>query len=479
MDKNVEDKKLTLIKVMLIVSIAILLTSFVLLFLSQKSLKESENKDANIYEKLAGLFGIKIKKYTVRFNTNGAGTLADQKVKFLRKVKKPAELIKKGYKFVAWKLGNNKTFNFKTRVTKNLSLTATWRPYKFECKNTKVAGVQVCVDRYVLPNRKQLQNFAITDKYVYFSAPLYGAWADKESEVICQTCDREKQISNSHVVRLNKSDFNNYLVTEMKYSGHGQSFDVKTESGKDVVFFNNAASAYYENGHGWGAQSNGIAITKLDETSFNAETGKGVTFKTRMPGKTLFINDKSKKIDVLLTASYNSSNRDKNVDNYYKDLLKKANSKNYSYGEVSVKGNLLAYRIKDKTDINNSEHRIRVYNLNAARNNYKYNKLVEYYASGPCQGIALSGKGNEVLKLYQDGNNVKIQRYNVNAKGVQSEAAINLAKYYESGNFETEGIKVYKEGNIDYVYIGIARKNTSPRESDILRIKYNDLKWVK
>ncbi len=65
------------------------------------------------------------KKYTVSFNT-GAGSDVDSiEVEEDGTIKKPANPTRDGYKFVSWQL-NGKDFDFKTKVTKDMTLTAKW-----------------------------------------------------------------------------------------------------------------------------------------------------------------------------------------------------------------------------------------------------------------------------------------------------------------------------------------------------------------
>ena len=68
-------------------------------------------------------------KYTVTFNTNGGNKIDNQTVKKDEKVKKPTNPTKAGYTFVEWLL-DNKTYDFNAPVTKNITLTATYKENK-------------------------------------------------------------------------------------------------------------------------------------------------------------------------------------------------------------------------------------------------------------------------------------------------------------------------------------------------------------
>lgn len=67
----------------------------------------------------------KITIYTVKFNTDGAGTVNSQKVKPNELAAEPEAITKHGYIFDGWYLNNNK-YDFSTPVTKNITLVAKW-----------------------------------------------------------------------------------------------------------------------------------------------------------------------------------------------------------------------------------------------------------------------------------------------------------------------------------------------------------------
>ena len=65
------------------------------------------------------------KTYTVTFNSNGGTTINSQEVKEGETVKKVDDPTKQGYMFVEWQL-NGKTYDFSSKVMKNITLDAIW-----------------------------------------------------------------------------------------------------------------------------------------------------------------------------------------------------------------------------------------------------------------------------------------------------------------------------------------------------------------
>ena len=63
--------------------------------------------------------------YEVSFNTDGGSSVKTQKVEKDAKATKPSNPTKKGYKFDDWYL-NDKKFDFNTKITADITLTAKW-----------------------------------------------------------------------------------------------------------------------------------------------------------------------------------------------------------------------------------------------------------------------------------------------------------------------------------------------------------------
>ncbi len=68
----------------------------------------------------------KATKYTITFNSNGGSAVSSQTVDNGAKVTKPADPTRSGYTFVEWQL-NGKAYDFKTPVTDNIVLVASWK----------------------------------------------------------------------------------------------------------------------------------------------------------------------------------------------------------------------------------------------------------------------------------------------------------------------------------------------------------------
>ncbi|MBQ6687017.1 MAG: InlB B-repeat-containing protein [Bacilli bacterium] len=75
-----------------------------------------------------------LKKYTVKFETNGGSEIEAEQVLENTKVSQPKDPIKDGYIFVEWQL-NNKKYDFTKEVTTNLTLKAKWKKVDIQNEN--------------------------------------------------------------------------------------------------------------------------------------------------------------------------------------------------------------------------------------------------------------------------------------------------------------------------------------------------------
>lgn len=68
--------------------------------------------------------------YVVKFNSNGGSSVLSQAVSYNGTVTKPANPTRTGYTFSGWTL-NGESFDFNTKITNNITLTATWTINKY------------------------------------------------------------------------------------------------------------------------------------------------------------------------------------------------------------------------------------------------------------------------------------------------------------------------------------------------------------
>lgn len=77
------------------------------------------------------------KKYTVKFDSNGGSKVSSKEVTSGSKVSKPSNPTRTGYKFGGWTL-NNKTYDFNSKVTSNITLVAKWTSKTYTVKVSSV-----------------------------------------------------------------------------------------------------------------------------------------------------------------------------------------------------------------------------------------------------------------------------------------------------------------------------------------------------
>ena len=116
-----------------------------------------------------------VKGYTVTFDSNGGSEVASKKVKSGNKVTKPTDPTKTNYKFKEWQL-NGETYDFSSKVTKNITLKAVWTPdyYKVYFK----VDDETYEKRNVCPNCKlgELPEQPEKDGYTF------DGWFDSDGE---------------------------------------------------------------------------------------------------------------------------------------------------------------------------------------------------------------------------------------------------------------------------------------------------------
>jgi len=138
-----------------------------------------------------------VQKYTVTFNSNGGSNVASQEVESGKTATKPGNPTRSGYKFVEWQF-NGKAYNFSSKVTGNITLTAKWEQeitYTYKAEALDLAGISYKV--YVYKNGT---DYTASAGAVYTSAGAYlGRYDATEKAIIV---DKSK-VSSIGAIKVN------------------------------------------------------------------------------------------------------------------------------------------------------------------------------------------------------------------------------------------------------------------------------------
>lgn len=150
--------------------------------------------------------GCAIKKYTVKFDSDGGTIVKAIEVKENEKIKKPKDPTKDGYYFDGWYY-KNKLFNFNAKITKNITLKAHWsNGINLNKKMVLNVGQQEKIEILKLPNglsEKDLiysssdESIAIVDK----NGNIKGL---KKGKVVITVKSKDGRYSSSIEVTITK-----------------------------------------------------------------------------------------------------------------------------------------------------------------------------------------------------------------------------------------------------------------------------------
>ena len=166
---------------------------------------------------------VEVKKYTITFNTDGGSTISSQIVNENGVVTRPNNPTKDGYTFDNWYLGNE-VYNFNTKVTKNITLTAHWKKNKIDVDSVSLdktsysmlVGDTVVLNATVLP-------FNATDKTV--------RWSSSNSAIATVTNGTVKAISAGVVTITATVDGKEATCTITVKNPVTYSYEIKDASG--------------------------------------------------------------------------------------------------------------------------------------------------------------------------------------------------------------------------------------------------------
>lgn len=312
----------------------------------------------------------------------------------------------------------------------------------------KSISVRYCIRGYELIKEKTtMQNFAITDKYVYFSYNGRGAWAS-DSYVSSNGKDAAlKKTSASYYVRITKSN-NTYQVAYLDYAGHAQSFDVSAST--DEIYTNYFAKLY-KGSLGYGSKYVGVTIVPFQS---NTEK-KGVEI---LPKTSYYLSSNGKKISTLNSANYLENGVISNE--YYKKV------KSIASGSGRMMNPEVAVDESKNQIALVAEKKAYVYNLSDFKKG-KVNLINKFDVASGKQGVDLS---NGYLYHWTGtrSKNYTLKKYNVSTGKLVDTLTLNLNSKYSTGEsnngHEAEGMSIY-QGKI---YLGIQGNN---RANDILLVE--------
>jgi len=430
-------------------------------------------KDGNI--KATCTVAVDRKSYIVTFDSKGGNSIQSQIVIEGNKLPQPSTPQKMGYIFDGWLLNNTK-YNFNTTVTSDMTLVASWKTdYKVvdycldmpETYSKDGVVLKRCIKDFIISIdkdkiKKFMQKFSITDKYIYFSSPLNGAWISQKKYTSAQLKDPQlyneivdssefETISSVFIARVDKSSGESKL-NEIKYSGHGQGFD--TVSGAKDTLYLTAWAVPISNDGSVGAASSGIAYTSFKESG-----------QIIVPDVTIVFDKEGSAKKRITTASF-TQNDVFNSSAYYEEIRNNAK-------DSSVRKSITSMAIDETTDTlaYTKSGYVYIYSLSKIKKATS-TFIKEIKIGSGNQGIELDGDNLYVLKNYSDPNDsskklIELRQYKISTGKLVKSVELDLNHLYSRPTMEAEGISIYN----GKIYIGVVSRNSTAGYNDIYLVE--------
>ena len=296
-----------------------------------------------------------------------------------------------------------------------------------------------------LYNNRGLQNFAITDKYIYFSYPELG-WFDDSNGLIdgMSLVDTDyrnvlKQVSRNYIVRISRED-NSFESMYLDYAGHGQSLDANTEN--DQLYINGFANMYATKKgsneyYSYSSHSMGLSVTGF--------YGGNQAILRYPPYSVIF-----KDINTVERVDRDDYLIDNEIDSeaYYNKILSfdKNDYLNNIYFAVDDVNNQIAL-------LDRINQKVYIYNLSrvklAGQDDGSITPLRVVDGIGSNQGFELY---NDFLYVWEGSTDSEftISKWNTLTGEREKYATFDLSEYYydkDAYSWEGEGISIF-DGNI-------------------------------
>ena len=233
------------------------------------------------------------KKYMITFNSDGGSYVSSQEIKKGGYGYKPNDPIKEGYEFVEWQL-NGKTFDFTSKINKNITLKAVWQlekqSYKVELtldgKSQTIEvkdGEIIDLDELIFEEKegykiewysndeifdietyKITKNISLNGKYIELKSFTITFDSDGGSKVESQKVYENKKVNQPQSPTKNGYVFDAWYLNNSKY-------DFNEKVTKDITLKAK-----------WIEDKN----LKKYEVKFDSEGGSNVASQTIIDGKT-------------------------------------------------------------------------------------------------------------------------------------------------------------------------------------------------
>ncbi len=128
----------------------------------------------------------KIKEFQITFDTLGGSNVPNQVKEYMTKVDKPQDPVKEGYTFVEWQY-EGKTFDFNTKVTKDITLTAKYKiviPNIEETSGYELDGNYLKLPANIISNKLSLGLSNI------YNIKVYNAKNEEKKDQLLATSDK-------------------------------------------------------------------------------------------------------------------------------------------------------------------------------------------------------------------------------------------------------------------------------------------------
>lgn len=208
--------------------------------------------------------------YRITFNSNGGSIVKDQLINQGELAKKPVDPTKEGYTFVEWQY-NNKTFNFATKIERDITLIAKWQEVngkvemitiKFETDGGSTISNQIIQkgEKATIPEEPTKEGYTFkgwyhNDKEYNFDTPvnenieIVAKWEQKtEKEPIKDNNSNSNNSKKEETTKEEKPAEKKYTITFNSNGGSSVASQTVNEGAKASKPSNPTRSGYTFNG---------------------------------------------------------------------------------------------------------------------------------------------------------------------------------------------------------------------------------------